>query len=69
MIDKQTGEPTSYTIVIDEPQRVALHGILAALAAEHLVAMPEALEYWVAMLEGLPSDEKAHPGVLHGFCL
>lgn len=63
------GKPTSYTIIIDEAQREALLGILKGVMGECTVAVPEALEYWIPMLDDLPKEELEHPNILHGFCL
>lgn len=58
--------PTSFTIIINEDQRVALLELIKAAGADQ----PDApLEYWVGMLTSLPNDELASPGCLHGFCL
>ena len=61
------GAPVSYELCIDEAQRLALLDVLKGDDQSH--GLPEALEYWIAMLEGLPSVEAESPGILHGFCL
>lgn len=58
----------SYEICIDEPQRLALLTVIHEYQAS-IHPMPEALEYWIDMLNGLPADEDANPGITHGFCL
>lgn len=55
----------AFTVMFSEEQRVAL---LALMRAAH-PSMDDALEYWVEMLEELPENEAANPGILHGFCL
>ncbi len=61
------GKATSFEIMIDEAQRVALLKVIAHSAIAGVV--PEALEYWIDMLEGLPANELESPNVTHGFCL
>ncbi len=56
----------SYDIIINEEQRVALHKLLDALGP---LGDDHALQYWADMLQDLPNDEMASPGVRHGFCL
>ena len=62
------GQAVSYEIAIDEPQRLALLTVIQEYQAS-IHPMPEALEYWIDMLNGLPTEEDAHPGITHGFCL
>jgi len=57
----------TYTIIISEDQRKALHAIINANPAMTAENMP--LEYWLAMLANLPKDETESPEVIHGFCL
>jgi len=61
------GAPVSYELVINEEQRIALRALVHA--NELSSAKDPALEYWVEMLDALPADEAANPGILHGFCL
>lgn len=61
--------PLSFNLCIDEPQRLALLGILAGAKPDEFLGDGGALEYWVEMLEGLPKEEDEQPGTVHGFCL
>lgn len=55
-----------FTIMIDETQRVALRDVIAVAGVDRDRAP---LEFWVAMLDILPANEKADPDTVHGFCL
>jgi hypothetical protein len=52
----------TYTIIIDEDQRLLL------IAALHALKTDDATDF-IDMLTTLPKDESDSPGVLHGFCL
>ena len=57
---------TSYLIAISEEQRLALVELVRASNADRTDAP---LEYWEAMLTGLPKEEAEAPRCVHGFCL
>lgn len=58
-----------YTIQIDEEQRLALLEVLRAAPLSLTGVAGAPLEFWVEMLDGLPTAEAADPGLTHGFCL
>lgn len=57
---------SSYTIVINEEQRLALFDLINKADADQRDAP---LEFWKSMLTDLPNGEMEHPGIIHGFCL
>lgn len=57
---------SSYTITIDEDQRLALLDLITKAGADK---RDSPLEFWKSMLTDLPKDEMETPGVIHGFCL
>lgn len=59
-------EQRSYTIMINEEQRVLLMKCAVTLA---LVDKGEELQLLVELLGELPEVEEKDPGVIHGFCL
>lgn len=58
-----------YLLMINEEQRKALLEVLTGAEPEEHSGKDQPLEYWVAMLEGLPKQEAESPSVIHGFCL
>lgn len=58
----------AYTIMINEYQRQLLVDALAVLSPDSAEAADEA-ETLHALLDELPADEQASPGVVHGLCL
>lgn len=56
----------SYTIAINEEQRLALMKVISDLSVD-----PEdedhPLQYWVDMLDDLPESEAEDPGLIHNF--
>ncbi len=59
----------TYTLEINEEQRLALLDVLRSLPSGFAAGDGQPLEYWDAMLDGLPAIEAEHPGIVHGFCL
>lgn len=60
------GSPVSYTVIINEEQRLALLRVLDG----NVECEPEGmLDFWPEMLSTLPAAEAKSPGCLHGFCL
>jgi hypothetical protein len=59
----------SYLISISEEQRVALLEVLKAQPPEVTGEANTPLEFWVEMLDALPSTEAADPEIVHGFNL
>lgn len=66
-------EPTSYCIMISEPQRAVIQRALEAIdhvAMSHVVPMePQEIAELREMIRDLPRVERAHPSTLHGLCL
>lgn len=67
---------TTYHLIINEHQRIALFEILSKIDFDTNVeerhvdnSGEHCLSYWASMLASLPLDEAECPGVLHGFCL
>lgn len=66
---------TTYTIVIDEAQRALIELALNTLnpAVIHAAKIDgvdcDELDTLATMLEELPADEAANPGVIHGLCV
>jgi hypothetical protein len=58
---------SSYHLIIDEDQRLALMTLLRN--NPHSARDGGPLEAWIDMLGGLPKDELDAPGCHHGFCL
>ncbi len=59
----------TYTLMIDEDQRVALLDLIKAAAPLEAPGADHPLAYWENMLVELPAHEAEAPGCLHGFCL
>lgn len=60
---------SSFTIMIDETQRVALLDLLVATNLGGNSNSDHALAYWQSMLIELPENEAETPNAIHGFCL
>jgi hypothetical protein len=58
-----------YLIQINEEQRVALLEILKAAPLSMTGVQDAPLEFWVEMLDALPSSEAEDSGIVHAFCL
>lgn len=65
-----------YLIQINDVQRAALLEVLRAAKVGGSDDEEHPLQYWVAMLEGLPKEEvevrkqlKVSGPIIHGFCL
>lgn len=58
----------SFSVMLDEAQRLLLVRALANLPLHH-APDPAELRLLQQMLEDLPAAEAASPGVLHGLCL
>lgn len=56
----------SYTIVINEEQRLALLKVISDLNID-LEGDDHPLQYWVDMLDDLPESEAEYPGFRHSF--
>lgn len=67
---------TTYNVVIDEQQRLALIAILSTVDTSKLAGLEpdlitggHPLEFWVGALTDMPAVEAEHPGITHGLCL
>jgi hypothetical protein len=65
-VDAQ-GKPDAYKIIIDEEQRQIIVNALVTLM-QYTPTIGEEIDVLYDLFRNLPKEEKANPGVLHGFC-